>query len=343
MLRKAALVLCQIFIIIALLDGLADIGFPVMRTLADRILWWRAEPAAPTPPEQEAVLRQAADLAQLIHPGGRRTIRPPVPEVFALGPDGFRASPGDDRGAPVRGAVGGSSVAFGFATNAPQSLPAQLGQLLPRTSIRNLALPGQTIVSNMQDLRGVLDGPERPDFVVMVAGWLDLVSYCQGWQSATDPGRDTPVLLQALLRLSKGGARGHCQDEGNAEFLVNRLLYDMEGAQSFAAARHVRLAVILPPFPHRRDPAAAPTPVLPYQALSEQLIGPLLPLLRQRLAQAPTLRAVDLSDDFLDHGEYFADSYGHFSAAGNAALARLIVERLGAQFFTAAQTSPPPG
>lgn len=328
MAKKVVTWLLRIVVVLALVDGAIDLGRYGLERAFQTLKNLR-QPAETA--ETKAVAAASRRVQIHLHPGGARTATPPgAPLLFSIDPDGLRHSPnGENNAGGSRLTVLGASLAYGLTTPDDSTLSARMARLLPGWSVDNAAMPGQGIVGSMQNLQYVL--PRRhPQVAILVGGMLDLLLHCEAPQEEQQRQHAPyPTLLRfyALAKLALS-PRESCTDGDNPDFVINRIIYDIEAAQNFATRRGIRFALVLHPIPTKI--AVKPIIILPNTRVST--FTPYSPVLiqrlRQRLAERPDLRVFDLIDLFDDHPEYFADTSGHLTVTGTTVLADRIVNTL---------------
>lgn len=248
---------------------------------------------------------------------------------FHIGQDGERLTP------PVRkpvatGLMLGASQAFGLYNLDDETLAANLQRALPGVALRNFAVPGQKVRQSMATWRMLRDKGMRFDFVILVSGPMDLTE-CRP-PPGSDPVREPGLAIARLFVHAQSRRVGHdalrCAEPREIALQVDRLIYDLESALAYARRVGVPLAIVIPPTPfgNRADHSNLKS--------GEWFMGPLTVALRRRLEQQPIAGVYDLSGAFDGQPPYFIDLPGHMSAAGQAVLARAIVGRVGAGFFS---------
>ncbi|WP_372069257.1 hypothetical protein P7L75_02510 (plasmid) [Tistrella mobilis] len=334
--KKLAALIFGLFLLIALVDGVLDIGLGLAYGLRNRMAE-AARNADPYTDIREEALARLDALPQRYMPGTGSIYQPGAVPGLTIGEDGERlhthvAAPDE---ATRHILLIGASQAFGSLNRDDASLAAALERAMPGTVVRNFASPGQRLPGNTMVLERRIAAGDRIDQVLVVNGTLDLVMYCL--PPTTSLPRPRPVLAELAARLMDGAPiqpatashDGCTTPEGQAAAL-DRLMADIDEVLAAAARRNLPITLAFVPAPYVADAGDGSFDNLAQFQGYRRAIDPLIPDLRARIAGISGI--VDLTQGFgTGRPGMFIDLYGHFTDAGNEALAPLLAGALNRQ------------
>ncbi|WP_372023360.1 hypothetical protein P7L70_04400 (plasmid) [Tistrella mobilis] len=331
--KKLAALIFGLFLLIALVDGVLDIGLGLAYGLRNRMAE-AARNADPYTDIREDALARLDALPQRYMPGTGSIYQPGAVPGLTIGEDGERlhthvAAPDE---ATRHILLIGASQAFGSLNDDDASLAAALERAMPGTVVRNFASPGQRLPGNTMVLKRRVAAGDRIDQVLVVNGTLDLVMYCL--PQAYPAPRPRPVLAEIAARLSgrasegpAAGPDGACTTPEGRAAVLNRLMADMDEVLSAARRHNLPAILAIVPMPYVADAGDGTFADLAQFQRYRRVIDPLITALRPRIADVDGI--VDLTQGFgTGRPGMFIDLYGHFTDAGNQALAPLLAGAL---------------
>ena len=176
---------------------------------------------------------------------------------------------------------------------------------------------------------------DRIDQVLIVNGTLDLIMYCL--PPSYPVPRPRPVLAEIAARLSGRASEGPaavtddaCTTPEGQAAVLNRLMADMDEVLSAARRHNLPAILAIVPMPYVADAGDGTFADLAQFQRYRRVIDPLIAGLRARIPDIDGI--VDLTRDFgTGRPGMFIDLYGHFTDAGNQALAPLLAGALNRQ------------
>ncbi|MEN2979734.1 SGNH/GDSL hydrolase family protein [Tistrella bauzanensis] len=330
-------ILLGLFLIVCLVDGVLDIGIGVASRIRDRI----ADAARNDDPYADMRARKLAVMMDLPkrHVAGIGDVLQPVSVPgFTIGAGGERlhthAVAPDEATRHIL--LLGASQAFGLFNDDDETLAAALERHMPGAVVRNFAMPGQSLPGNMMILKQRVAAGDRIDDVLVVNGLMDLIAYC------LPPTLPPPVARPVLGDMIKwvtgpapatSGRSDVCQTPDERAIVLDRLEEDIRGLLDVAHRHDLQVTLVLTPLPYVAGAGDGTFARLAQFQRYQAIMDPLMAALRERLDASGSDRVIDLSQSFdgtRQHG-LFGDLYGHYTDAGNEALAPLIAEVLRAR------------
>lgn len=334
--KKLAALIFGLFLLVALIDGVLDIGLGLAYGLRGRMVETarNADPYAGLRADYEA---RKQDLPIRYVPGIGDVFQPGAVPGFTIGAGGERLH--SHVTAPDKAMrhvlLLGASQAFGSLNQDEASLAAALERAMPGTVVRNFASPGQRLPGNTMVLEQRIAAGDRIDQVLIVNGTLDLIMYCL--PPSYPAPRPRPVLAEIAARLSGRASEGPaavtddaCTTPEGRAAVLNRLMADMDEVLSAARRHNLSAILAIVPMPYVADAGDGTFADLAQFQRYRRVIDPLIAGLRARIADMDGI--VDLTRDFgTGRPGMFIDLYGHFTDAGNQALASLLAGALNRQ------------
>jgi len=323
-LRRYGLRLAQALIVLALLDGLADLSFYAARTI------WLA---TPSPFEVKSRAAGWDDYRERSVPGLGVIVEPvagPGLHVDALGV----RSTGAPRRNGARGVLFGSSQAFGHFETDDATVAAAIERLRTDINVTVIAGPGRNTVESMLNWRHLAGSVDAPDFAIFLFSNIELYEACE--PPPPLPEREPALVAiprRMLRRVGVTPVELPCATPEARTAAVERSLYELRAALAFGRRQNPHFAVVVAPLLYGNESNAT----LLLSPLDAKLVDSLdLAVLefRKRLRAENMPGVIDLSSAFDGNGDiYFGDSSNHFSRAGADQLAARILERLPDNFF----------
>lgn len=342
----------KLLVVLCLADGFTDLSIYTLRLARAEI----AEYSARHAPKDDAVheLYRVQRESEMTMPhqyiaGIGLVPRPAILPGFSIGADGQRlVRTGNSPAANVNGLLLGASQAFGIGDSDDQTLSAAMGRILPEVNVSNYAVHGHRIVSNVMYWQSLAERGKKFDFVLIVNGAVDVLYHCL-WlpdsnrlnarnSNATPPPALGNAYEKALSLVSPSPPLypQSCGDNAkDVSSVVNRIIYDLKGAQAFARERRIPLAIVIPPSPYGNRANVSTLTGDPFYRDWKPILTPVVSALRRRLKENPLPGVYDLSDAFDGKAPYFLDSSAHMTGQGQEVLAQAIVNRVGKAFFAA--------
>ncbi|WP_372501143.1 hypothetical protein P7L66_04290 (plasmid) [Tistrella mobilis] len=340
--KKLASLLFGLFLLVALADGVLDIGLGLASAVRGR-----ADDDRTAPYDDVLAARHAEMLALPTRfiPGIGNVYRATSTPSFTLGADGERLYPhATPPGQAARHILLlGASQTFGALNDDAHSLGAALERLMPGTVVRTFASPAQDFSASAMVLARRIAAGDRIDRVVVINGFVDLVNHCSPW-SPPRP-RPRPVLVEMAIRLTDTGETnrravpedGCGTPEGQAAAL-ERLMAEIDGVRQIARRGGLPLTVIVPPVPYVAGADDGSFADLALFKSYQRTLEPIIAQFRTRIADMNDV--VDLTGAFgRGRKGMFVDLGGHYSDAGNRVLASRIVPLLDSGDMSADQKS----
>lgn len=332
--KKLVSILLGLFLVVSLIDGVLDIGIGVASRVRDRI----ADAARNDDPYADMRAGKLAAMMNLPkrHVAGIGDVLQPVSAPgFTIGAGGERLH--THATAPEQATrhvlLLGASQAFGSFNDDDQTLAAALERQMPGTVVRNFAMPGQLLPGNTMILKQRVAAGDTIDDVLVVNGLMDMFAYCL--LPPSQPPMSRPVLGD-LIKWAYGSAsmkaepRDACETREDRAVVLDRLQEDIRGLLDAARRHDLRVTVVLTPMPYVSGAGDGTFARLAQFRRYQAVMEPLMADLRERLDASGSDAVIDLSQGFdgtRQHG-LFGDLYGHYTDAGNEALAPLLAEVL---------------
>jgi hypothetical protein len=336
--KKIAALLFGLFLTLALIDGVLDIGLGLAQAVRRQLAGGETDPYAAL---REEYLLRKLELTTRYVPGIGDVFMPGTAPGFTIGADGERLH--GHVTAPETASrhvlMLGSSQAFGVFNDDDATLAAALERQMPGTVVRSFAMPGQRLPGNTMVLEQRIAAGDRIDQVLIVNGTLDLISYCLPLVSQPPRPRQQPrpLLVEIVVRLTDKTSAARpaapadvCLTPEGQTAALNRLMADMREVLAAAQGRNLPVTLILAPAPYISGADDGTFSTDPRFRRFQTIIDPAFARLRTRLDGLDGI--VDLTEDFgRGRQAMFMDFYGHLTNAGNEALATLIAEALNRQ------------
>lgn len=334
--KKLVSLIFGLFLLIALVDGVLDIGLGLAYGLRNRMAE-AARDADPYADIREEALARLGALTQRYVPGTGNIYQPGAVPGLTIGEDGERLH--THVTAPDKATrhvlLLGASQAFGSLNGDDASLAAALERRMPGTVVRNFASPGQRLAGNTMVLEQRIAAGDRIDQVLIVNGMLDLIWYCL---PPTPPSpRPRPVLGEIAVRLTGDQTNGNppgsdsaCITPQGQAAVLDRLMADMDEVLDAAKRRNLPVRLVMLPAPYIAGADDGTFENLPQFRDYRRVLDPLFTSLRARISEVDGI--VDLTGYFgTGRRGMFIDLHGHLTDAGNEALAPMIAEVLNRQ------------
>lgn len=315
----------QALIVLALIDGLADLSYHGARTI------WRAA----MPPSGDVASRAAgwADYRERSVPGLGAIVEPVAGPGLHVDALGIRST-GTPQRSGARGVLLGSSQAFGHYEADDATLAAAIERRRADINVAVVAGPARTAAESMMNWQHVAARIDAPDFAIFLFSNIELYRACEPAQAlpAQKPALIT-ISSRMLRRLQATPVEVPCATAEARTAAVERSLYALRAALAFGRQQNPQFAVVIAPLLYGNQSNAA--------RLRDPLDAKLIESLdlavhefRARIAAENMPGVIDLSSAFDGKGDvYFADTDSHFSRAGAERLSAGILERLPDTFF----------
>ncbi|WP_371999948.1 hypothetical protein P7L68_04095 (plasmid) [Tistrella mobilis] len=329
--KKLTSLLFGLFLLVALADGVLDIGLGLASAVRSRV-----DDGRTARYDDVQASRHAEMLALPVRfiPGIGNVYRPTSTPSFTIGAEGERLHPHvtPSEQATRHILLLGASQVFGALNDDAHSLGAVLERLMPGTVVRTFAGPAQDLSASAMVLARRIAAGDRIDRVVVVNGFVDLVDHCSPW--SPPPARPRPVLVEIAMRLTdsqRTPRRALPEDgcgtpEGQAAAL-ERLMAEIDGVRQMARRGGLPLTVVLPPVPYIAGADDGSFADLALFRSYQRTLEPIIAQFRYRIVNMDDV--VDLSRAFGSGRKgMFVDLGGHYSDAGNQLLASQLAQLL---------------
>lgn len=334
---RYSLWLAQALIVLALIDGFADLSYPTARLTYPiaRAVWHKARPPAAEVPSRAAGW---ADYRERSVPGLGMIVEPAAGQGLNVDALGIRAT-GTPRRNGARGVLLGSSQAFGHYVAEDATLAAALERIRKDINVAIIAGPARTTAESIMNWQHVSDKIDAPDFAIFLFSNIDLYRACQPSPPPQELAGQKPALLwipsRIFSRARPISLKPPCSTPEARTAAVERALYELRAAIAFGRKQSPDFVVVIAPLLYGNESNAA----LLRAPLDMKLVDSLdfaVNEFRTRIAEENLPEVMDLSAAFDGNGDtYFSDSSSHFSRAGADVLAARMIERLPDTFFEA--------
>ena len=326
-LGRYGLLVTQAVMVLALLNGLADLAYYSART----IILTTAQSAV------DVTSRPAgwADYSHRTVPGLGTIVEPvagPGLHVDALG----MRSTGAPRRDGARGVLLGSSQAFGYYVEDDATVAAAIERIRADTNVAVIAGPSRTAAESILNWRHVATRIDTSDFAILLFSNIEMYEAC----TPVVPLNENQIALVKFPRrivrrfFQAEPTELPCETPEARTAVVERSLYELQTAVAVGRRHSPHFAVVIAPLLYGNESNA--------ELIRSQINPKSFDILdltvhefRTRIAAEKIPYVIDLSDAFDGNGDtHFIDSFSHFSRAGADQLAARILDRLPETFFS---------
>lgn len=297
--RRVAIVLFQLFIILCLIDGFLDLMSPTLsygrKILLSHMnsLW--------TEPEQPNINTRDDGLRL----NGHRPPRNPTSSIWMLG----------------------ASTTLGYGVKDNQTLPSYLEQDLKHTQVKNYGAFSQKISGNVLRWYSLKKEHHTPNLVIISGASTDIYLNCTNIDSHFHSNNILHFLYDKIINILTRNAL-NCAAKDTRALTVQKTILALQGAVAYARTLGTPFYVVYLPTPYDAntnvDNLMGNTEFrdhmddiqLAYQQYHTALIKLHIPELIDLYGALPTDKP------------YFLDPTGHFSAAANKILASKIAAHI---------------
>ncbi|MEK9844149.1 hypothetical protein [Thalassospira sp.] len=334
----------QIFIVLCLVGGFADITIPIIEysiSAIEKKVSETQRPSVVEPGSVNDIVEEWPALSVSRMPGIEGALKEYHSAKINISADGMRSNgplPRQDVKSTVL--LLGSSPAWGYRIADHQTLSAHLERNLINTRVENYAGLAQNLRGNILRWYSLSQNEKKPDLVIISGASTDIGLNCSAFyniQNSRNNNHDSKNLYYNLYRkFWKGDIENHedfiCDSELNQNLAVQQSILAVKNAVSFARQQGIPFYLVYLPTPY--DGYDPKDPIMDIRNIHSHLSTKqhVFKLYHEILKEMEVPELIDLSQFLPADGTYFLDKGSHLSENANKLIAAKISDRIRQDF-----------